>query len=264
MSYLVQAGSGGYLGWKFLERTADTQRITFEKGAQIQRSRDYFSEKMPNVKQADELVSDYRLLQVALRAFGLDGDINNRLFIRKILESDPNDETSLVNKLSDKRYLSLNKAFGLSEAGTADPNKAPDVNEILDLYVTRSFEKNIGERYQEIELGLNARRELPILAASTSSENTKWYQILGSKPLRKVFEGAFGMSASFGQLPIDRQVEEMKTRLERMTGSADISQFTAPEMAEALLKNYLLRSQISSISISSPYAAALTILRGGR
>lgn len=83
MTYIVQAGSGGYLGWRLLEKTADTQRAAHDKDPQVRISSDYFKEKMPNVTKADELVSDFRLLSVALRAFGLDGDLKNRLFIKR-------------------------------------------------------------------------------------------------------------------------------------------------------------------------------------
>lgn len=260
MSYTVQVGQGGYLGWKLLERTATTQRAAFERDPQIQRSRDYVAQKLPQVRTAEQLVSDYRLLNVTLRAFGLEADVNNRLFIRKVLEADPEDSSSLVNRLSDKRYLNLNKAFGMGKGdGTA---AGADVDKVLDLYVSKSFERNIGTRHQEIELALNARRELPALAAAESSDNTKWYQILSSQPLRKVFEGAFGLGSTFGRLPLDRQVEEMKTRLDRLTGSGSIAQFGAPEKLESLLKTYLLRSGMNSGGAITPYSAALTILRG--
>lgn len=270
MSYAVQLGMGGYLGWKLLERTADKQMTTFQNDLQIRRSSDYFAEKMPAVKQADELVSDYRLLQVALRAFGLDNDIANKAFITKVLEADPSDSDSFVNRLSDKRYLSLNKALGLTatSVGTAgntpgNAQAAPDIDAILDLYVTRSFEKNIGERHQEIEIAMNARRELGQMAKSDVSNNAKWYQILASKPLRQVFEGALGLGSSFGRMPIDRQHSEIQIRLERLTGSSDVSQFADPENLEKVLKYYLIRSQINNVDVSSPYAAALTILRSG-
>ncbi|MDT1061440.1 DUF1217 domain-containing protein [Paracoccus sp. CPCC 101403] len=261
MTYQVQVGQGGYTGWKLLERTAETQRATLARDPEILRSRTYFAEKLPQVKTADQMVSDYRLLNVALRAFGLEADMKNRLFIKKVLEADPNDSNSIVNRLSDKRYLNLNKALGMGQAGGATESAA-DVGAILDLYVSKTFERNIGDRYQEIELALNARRELPALAESGSSDNTKWYQILGSQPLRKIFEGAFGLGSTFGRLPVDRQVDEMKTRLEKMTGSSSVAQFAEPEKLENLLKTYLLRSSINSGASATPYSAALTILRG--
>lgn len=257
MTYNVQVGTGGYLGWKLLERTSETQRAVFENTQQIQKSRDYFAEKLPAVKTADELVSDYKLISVALRAFGLDADIGNKAFIKKILEADPNDDSSIVNKLTDKRYLNLNKALALNTVKVDDGGMT--VDQITDLYVSRSFEKNIGERYPEIEIALNAKRELPALAASSSSDTTKWYQIISSKSLRATFEGAFGLSSTFSTMPVERQATELKARFERLTGSS-ISEVSDTGI-EKLIKSYLIRSQFSA-STTTPYSAALTILRG--
>ena len=260
MTYSVQLSGGGYVGWKLLERTGAAQKAVLAHDPQIERSVDYFSEKMPGVATADELVSDYKLLNVALRAFGLDADAKNRIFIRKVLEADPDDSASLVNRLTDKRYLALNKALGLTQTSATD--EQADVAGIVDLYVTRSFEKNVGERYPEIELALNAQRELPSLATRDSSANTKWYQIIGSTSLRKIFDGAFGLGTSFARLPVDRQAAEFGARLEKMTGSADPAQFTDPAKVGQLIKTYLLRTQAASSTSLSPYAAALTILGG--
>ena len=41
----------------------------------------------------------------------------------------------------------------------------------------------------------------------TSSDKTMWYEGLGNKALRTVFEGALGMNNSIANLPIDRQLE---------------------------------------------------------
>lgn len=260
MTYIVQAGSGGYLGWKLLQRTSERQREIFEKDPQIQNSRDYFAQNISAVKDADDLVSNYKLLSVALRAFGLDDDLNNRAFLKKVLESDPSDSKSMVNRLTDKRYLQLNQAFGLN-ASDGDAAKTIDIDGISELYVTRSFEKNIGEQHEEIELALNAQRELPTLVARSSSDNTKWYQITGSKALRTIFEGAFGFPSTFANMPIDRQVEELKSGMTKMFGSADISALSDTKNIDKLVKTYLIRSQINSAGISTPYSTALTILR---
>ncbi|WP_134679699.1 DUF1217 domain-containing protein [Paracoccus ravus] len=261
MTYTVQLPAGGYTGWKFLERTAQTQRAIFENDSTIRRSRDYFLQNMPEVKEAEDLISNYRLLNVALQAYGLETDIGNKRFITKVLEADPEDKTSLVNRLSDKRYLHLCEAFAKFRSDEADQS-ALALKDMAVLFNTRSFERNIGSQYQEIELALNAQRELPELARREVSENTKWYQLLSSKPLRKVFEGAFGLSSNFGQLPIDRQVSEMRSKLEKLTGSSDLAQFEDGKQFDKLLNRYLLRSQIDVARVSSPFSVALQILRG--
>lgn len=258
MSYNVQVGSGGYLGWKILERTMTRQREAFSQDASVKTAQKYFSERINSVGSASDLVGDYKLLKVALRAFGLDADINNKFFIRKILESDPNDGSSLVNRLADKRYLKLNQALGF---GVGSTSGQVDADSILAKYNDRSFEKNIGARYAEIEIALNAQRELPEISTAGSSENAKWYQILGSKSLRKIFEVAYGLGSSFSALSIDRQLSEIKKRTSQFTGSDSVSQFKSADSLDALLRRYLLRSQIQATSVNSGHANALTLLK---
>lgn len=259
MTYNVQVGSGGFSGWKILERSMSRQKEVFAQTVSEKSAQEYFSKNISKVTNADELVKDYKLLTVTLRAFGLDADVNNRFFIKKVLESDPADETSLVNRLADKRYLQMNQALKLdsgSSTGTIN------ISDITEKYVDRSFEKNIGKRYPEIELALNAQRELPLLADSTISENAKWYQILGSKALRKVFEVAYGLGSSFSALPIDRQLSEIKSKADKITGSDSASQFNSADEIDKLIRMYLLRNQVQSSSNQSSHANALTLLKG--
>lgn len=259
MTYNVQVGSGGYVGWKILERSMARQKEVFSQTVSEKSVKEYFTKNIASVESADELIKDYKLLTVTLRAFGLDADINNRFFIKKVLEADPTDESSLVNRLSDKRYLKMNQEMKLSASGSSGNI---DATAIIKKYDDRSFEKNIGERYPDIELALNAQRELPSVASSSSSDNAKWYQILGSKSLRQIFEVAYGLGSSFSALPIYRQLSEIKSKTEQFTGSESAAQFKTTASVDSLIRRYLLRNQIKSSSTASNHANALTLLRG--
>jgi len=257
MTYDVQIGSGGYIGWKILEQTMPLQRSTFLQDPSIISSRDYFAKKMPEVVTAEQLVADFKLLTVTLRAFGLDADINNKYFIKEVLESDPDDQESLVNRLADKRYLKMSQALSFHADGQAG---AAAVETILESYDTRSFEKSIGQQHAEIELALNAQRELAEIAGADISENAKWYQVLASEPLRQIFEGAYQLDDSFGALPIDRQLTELKSRSEKLTGSSSVSQFQSDDALERILQRFLLLGPINAAPVSSRYANALALL----
>ncbi|MEF9605101.1 DUF1217 domain-containing protein [Paracoccus sp. PXZ] len=231
----------------------------FLQGHAVRYPKDYFSKNIANARTAESLVNDHKLLAVALRAFGLDSDIRNKFFIKKVLESDPSDKSSLVNRLADKRYLRMSQGFGFHTSQGGGRSEL-DTSKIIEKYETRSFEKNLGERHPEIELALNARREILELSTSNVSENAKWYQILASKPLRQIFEGAYGLGPSFSALSIDRQLSELKSRTERITGSDSVSQFDSNENLETVIRRFLLRSQIKTPSVNSRYANAITLL----
>src|SRR5690606_33327022 len=115
MSYAVFTGDGGYVGWRLLSRTAEQQKARVAADPQVAREAEHFRQTIGQVSKAEDLVADYRLLSVALKAHGLEADIGNRAFIRKVLESDLSDPKSLANRLSDSRYAELARSFGFSE-----------------------------------------------------------------------------------------------------------------------------------------------------
>ena len=75
----------GYAGWVALKRSQTQQTKAMVNSAEIRRDEDYFRAKIGTVKTADDLMGDRRLLKVALRAYGLEGDIDSKAFIKKVL-----------------------------------------------------------------------------------------------------------------------------------------------------------------------------------
>ena len=148
-------------------------------------------------------------------------------------------------------------ALGLS----GDKPAAGAANRIIEKYIDQTFQGSVGERDNNLRLALNVKTELADVAASAKSVNAFWYTVLGSTPLKKVFEGAFGLPSSFGKIPIDRQLDEFKNRAERMFGSAAPATFQDEDTLEKLARTFLVRSQISQQASVTPYAAALTLLQ---
>ena len=262
MSFQVLTGGGGLAGWSLLNRTATRQRDLVAAAGAVVTATNNFRAKIGSVASADDFLSDYRLLNVALRAFGLEGDIGNRGFIRKVLESDLSDKGSLANRLSNKSYQRLAEAFAFNGSGPPQTQKAGFADKIAAQYVDREFEARVGEGDQNLRLALNARRELASLADRSSTNDTKWFEVLGSKPLRTVFAGAFGFGAAYGKLPIDRQLEEFTKGARKMFGSDDMQQFSSPDKVEKLVRNFLARSAIQVDSATNRYSTALSLLSG--
>ena len=72
---------GGHAGWAFLQRTETAQRDAFERSPSIERETTHFAENIGKIKSAEALVADHSLMKVALGAFGLEDDIQNKAFI---------------------------------------------------------------------------------------------------------------------------------------------------------------------------------------
>ncbi|MEF2551521.1 DUF1217 domain-containing protein [Aurantimonas sp. A2-1-M11] len=85
----------------------------------VKREAEYYRTNIHSVSTIEEFMGDYRLYSYAMKAYGLEEQIDSRALIKKVLESDLSDTKSLANKLSDERYRTFAKAF--SFVSTKEP-----------------------------------------------------------------------------------------------------------------------------------------------
>ena len=251
----------GFSGWSFLKRTMARQQVAQQAAPAQQRDEAYFRGKIGKVTTAEQLVSDKRLLRIALTAFGLEGDLNSTAFIRKVLEGGTLKEGSLANKLADKQYQKISSAFGFGDYSVPRTKISTFPDEILSAFRARSFETAVGDQNNTYRLALNAEREVAAVAAGSSSDNAKWYTILGNQPLREVFQTALGLPKSFASIDIDQQLSVLKTRTQAAFGAETVTQFKDPARMEALVRRYITRAEMQDQgAASSSSAIALQLL----
>lgn len=80
-----------------------------------------FREAATQHQDVESLLKDRRTLGVMLEAFQLEGEIDKRGILRKILTEDPAAEGSLANRLTDRRWRELARAFAGREASIETP-----------------------------------------------------------------------------------------------------------------------------------------------
>ncbi len=261
MTYAPAIPISGYAGWAFLKRTLPAQTATFNASPQNKRDEAYFREKIGSITTAEQLVNDRRLLRIALGAYGLDNDINNTYFIQKVLQDGTLTGSGLSNRLADKQYEKLSAAFGFGDFAIPSTKLSDFPDKIITAYRTRQFEAAVGSQNNDLRLALNLERELPVIAGkTTSSENAKWYSVLGNTALRTVFQTALGLPSSTATLDIDTQLEIFKSRTKSQFGSESISQFTDGALTEKLLRRFLLRSETNALTQSGSNSAALSLM----
>lgn len=261
MSFTPVLPFTGYTGWKFLDRTLTQQKTAFEKDPAALRDEAYFRAKIGSIRKPEDLVADRRLLSIALGAFGLDNDLPNKAFIKKILAEGSLDPKSLGNRLADKQYLAMASAFGFDlkpprtvVSGFAD--------KIITPWKTRRFEAAVGDQNNDMRLALNAQRELQAIAKKAGSDDTRWFNIIGNPPLRNVFLTALGLPSSFSGLDVDKQVKVLRERTENLLGQGEISQFKDAAQTEKLIRIFLVRSDLQN-SDPAARSPALQLLGGG-
>lgn len=261
MSFIPALPSGGYIGWMALKRTAPVQKAVFEQQASISRDETYFRERIGTIDTADALLKDRRLLSVALGAFGLGDDINNRHFLLRVMEDGTIDSKALSMRLADTRYREFSAAFGFGDFATPNTTLSDFADRILSRWKERSFESAVGQVDDTLRLALNAQRELSAVAKQNGSDDVQWFTLMGQRPLRQVLEVAFGLPTAFGTLDIDRQKSALQAKAQTIFGDSSVAQFAEPERMEALLRRFLLQSQIAQNTSPSPGSTALTLLQ---
>jgi len=256
MTFQAFLPAGGVTGWRLLSRTKTAQIAAVSRSPATKNLTDYFKAKIGSVKTADDLVSDRRLLTVALGAFGLQDDINSKAFIRKVLAEGTVSPDAFANKLADKRYLQFAQAFGFKDLPVARTQLSTFPDEITARYVNAQFEESVGEQDPNMRLALSFGTGVSTVIASQKSDNSRWFTIMGNTQMRKVLEGAFGLPASFGKLDIDQQLDGFKSSLARMTGKSDVASLADPDLQERLVRTFLIRSQFQT-----PGSSILGLLR---
>lgn len=251
----------GLAGWNFLSRTLETQTKAFAKSPEISRDTEYFEKNIENAHTAADLVSDRRLLRVALGAFGLGDDLNSKAFVQKILEGGTQDPDALAMKLSDERYRNFAEAFGYGNPGGIMTDSQTWTKDIVAKFRTQQFEIAIGNQDQSMRLALDAKRTMSDIATAPGKNQTRWLKIMGNPPLRQVFETALGLPSSFAQADLDIQLAEFSNRAKRQLGLDDLSELADPAVQNKLVERFLLRGQVQANAMQSSASIALTLLQ---
>ncbi|MCX7890194.1 MAG: DUF1217 domain-containing protein [Rhodobacteraceae bacterium] len=260
MSFVPAVPLGGYAGWRLLQATLPAQKAAYAADPRQAADAAHFRARIGAVRNVDDLLADRRLLATALGAFGLSEDIGARAFLRAVLTGDPADPAALVNRLADKRYLALNRAFGFTAPGGPRTGAPGFADGILAAGLDKGFAAAVGTQEPSLRLALNLKDELPSLARAGGSENAKWYSLLASPRLRAVFQTAFGLPAAFAAIDIDRQLAVMKEKARAALGTDSLTAIAQDGM-EKVIRLYLLRADTGGGSAGADALAAG--LRGG-
>lgn len=262
MSFQPVVPLSGIPGWRFLQSTEQAQRATFERSGLMERDAEYFRQNIANVATADDLLADRRLLRVALGAFGLDEDIGKTAFLRKVLAEGTDDPGSFANRFVDPRYRELSAAFGFGNLGGPQTLRPGFAGEVVSAFRERQFEIAVGNQDTDMRLALGFRREIGRYASDPNADSAAWFRILGSQPLRRVFEAAYNLPSQFGGLDVDQQRDILRDRTQDLFGSRSLAVFRDPAAVEKLIDRFLVAQQaLNGPSASAPGAAALTLLQ---
>ncbi|MGB3407681.1 MAG: DUF1217 domain-containing protein [Jannaschia sp.] len=203
---------------------------------------------------------DIGLMLATFDLFNLPSRPDGVAFANRILTSDASSPTSLVNVFPDPRYRAFSDALGLQERPVERTYPDGFAEGIVQNFLDRQFEIRIGESNPTMRFTLALERDLNAVIAAGSSNNSRWFAVLASEPLREVFQTAFQLPAAFATLDIDKQLTEIKARSETFFGTNEVSAFAETERLAALRQQYLVRSETTTSTLPSYGSMILTLL----
>lgn len=263
MPYSPVIAGTGLNAWRFLKASEETQTAIFDRSPDIERDIEYFTENISEVSNLDDLMSDRRLLKVALGAFSLGDEINKGAFVRKVLEDGTETTSAFAVRLNNPDYLELAKTFAVGDDGSVSVSSS-QIADMVDKYKTKEYEVAVGNVDNNMRLALNFERSIAELASAELSEDAGWFKAMASVPIRTVLEGAFNLPTGFSQLDIDRQKEILSDKSNALFGGKTVDIFKDPEVIDQTIRRFLLTEQLNSgPSSSTPGFAAISILNGG-
>ncbi|ATG36289.1 hypothetical protein PhaeoP23_02164 [Phaeobacter piscinae] len=202
--------------------------------------------KLAGYEQPQQFVFDFDAFEAGLDVFNIsERELDFDVMI-KAFESDLSSEISYANLHRDPNLKAMAHAFAFNPGGSDHTYPAGFAQEIADLYKDRNFEIAIGESDPNMRLALSLERELQSIADAGGSEDAHWFGIIGSPPLKSMFETALGLPASFGQLDVDRQVNEMKERAQTSFGTTHPADLLETEKLDEFRNRFLLLSGLNS------------------
>lgn len=249
----------GVNAWSTLQSTIDRQKNAFKKREDIKNQINNFTSDMKKIQTTDALMNNYASLNVALGAFDLSDDLNNRYFIKRILDEGSINQSSLANRLQDNRYRQLAKNFSAEQFFFRNTSEDSFIRNISERYINISFEKAVGELNSDLRLALSFERNLSFVASARTND-AAWFQVMANPPIKEVFRKIFGLPLQFGLLDIDRQHDVMQEKSKIHLGTSDLSILTKKDNIENAVRLFLLKNQMNDVNIKSPVQIALSLI----
>ncbi len=167
-------GLSSNLALNLIDATKDRQLDSMRTEPMHKRAEADFRERIGAITSPEEFVQDYEVYSFVMRAFDLEDQIFGKGIMRKILESDPDDDSSLLNNLSDSRFDEIHEAMGFTTSGGVA--QVPNFND--QFWVHGIVEQYYGINFVNEHDAANETVGTVLQFREAVSELTAWYGVL--------------------------------------------------------------------------------------
>jgi len=132
---------------------------------------------------------------------------------------------------------------------------------MIERYEDKQFEIAVGEQNSDLRVALNMKSALTDIVEGSSSNDARWFSIMGNTALRSLVQTALGLPSSLASIDIDQQLEAFKDKAKSNLGTDEVGALLDPDTQEDMIRLYLVRSEAAALSSTSSYSIALTLLQ---
>lgn len=191
--------------WRALTREFPRTLERLARNPEVGRESRYYLERISSVRSAEDLLSDPRLLRVALGAYGLEDMSYARGLVRRLLAEGTRDPAAFSNRIADPRFRGFAQAFDFERLGSATTTTESVRAGVVQRWINAELERREGARNPDMRLALYFRRVAPTVTTTMG--------LLADRALLEVVRGGLGLPAGMSNLDLDRQVSMIEQRL---------------------------------------------------
>lgn len=279
MTFTPLIPSSGVAGWNFLQSSYDRQYDAFVQSGQLKSESEYFAEEIGKVTSSDDLLNDRRLLQVAVKAFGLEEEINYRALLQRALNEGTSAKDALANTMNDERYVEFSNAFGFGPGQSPMTSDSKAMEAVVNKFQSASFEEAVGEVDETMRTALFAKRAMIEVfgepdendfsqlsvkeralrefdlsmkeingaiddVPGVTSVQDQWEDIIQRDTLTDFFNTTLRMPAAASGLEDDELIQAYQDRAKIVFGTDDPTVFFSAENKDVLVAAYKTRATV--------------------
>ena len=203
----------------------------------VARETEYYLKTIGGIRGIDDFISDTRVFNYAMRAFGLDDMVHAKAFMRKVLTEGIEDEAAFARRLADDRFLTFALTFDFAARGVETTATNAAQQRVVDRYVRQVIEISAGEDNEGVRLALYFQREAPKVASA--------YSLLADPALWQVVTTLFGFPPEMAAADIDKQAAAVLARL-------DLADLKDPAKLDGLISRFTALWDVTEVAARDP------------
>jgi len=216
---------GTYASYRNVINTMEKTTAAVMKQPMVKRETDYYLANITSAQSVDDFLSNNRLYNYAVKAWGLEEMGFAKGMIRKVL-TDPD----FANGLIDKRYREFAKAFDFKHLGAEATSQPLATKSTVNKYMQQTLEVDVGQKNEGARLALYFTRVVGSMVQSDKLSKDEWaYQVLSDKALRQVVFTALAIPERVGASNVEaqKQLLERKMSYETLADPKKMERFIA-------------------------------------